>query len=190
MRRTFNFGKYAIANPNRRANEVTVEMEIRTTAKGPELSICGEAWNSRHTDCVIGGQCLDTLKKSVKHNKVFNELHRLWKNYHLNGMHTGTVEQDKAIEDSKVDGTWETCQKRLDEQKAKECPYSKPTASHYEVACEVLKEKGMYEVKLEDGTYYNYGHGWLYRAIPNEDWDIINKLMDTNNSMEDLKAIL
>lgn len=188
MKRTFSFGKYAVRNPNRKVNEITVDMELRSTDKGPELSICGDAWNSSHTDCIIGGQCLDSLSKYVNGNKVFNELYRLWRSYHLNGMHAGTIEQDKAIEDSKIDGTWEIEKDRLDKIEKAKYPWS--NASHYDIVCEVLKEKGLYEVMLEDGKPYRYGQGWLYRAIPSEDLDKINKLLDTNNSMEDLKASL
>lgn len=43
-------------------------------------------WNSRHTDYIICGQCLDDLfndYKSLRHNRLFNEVYSLWKQYHL-----------------------------------------------------------------------------------------------------------
>lgn len=186
MERTFSFGKVAYYG-KRRENLQEIKIVLRNTEKGPEFSAMADIWNRTHTDILAGGQCIDEIKGS---SKVLKEIKRLWKLYHLNGMNAGTIEQDKAIEDSKADGTWETCQKRLDEQKAKDYPYSKPTASHYEVACEVLKEKGKYEVKLEDGTDYEYGHSWLYRAIPEEDLMKIKLLLDGSKTKEELNELL
>lgn len=190
MKRTISFGKYAVSNPSRKANEICVDIEIRDKEAGPELSICGEAWNTRHTDTIYSGQCLDTLEKYLDHDKAFMELHRLWKNYHLNGMNVGTIEQDKAIEESKKDGTWEACQSILDKKKADECSYAKHTTSDYDVDCEVLKGKKLYEVKLPNGTMYRYGHGWLYRSIPSEDLAKIFLFLDKNLSLDEIRKRL
>lgn len=87
MKKTFNFGKYAIGNEKIKNNLVTITIELRETEKGMEFSACGEVWNSKKTDIIMGGQCLDFLQKYLKHNKTFNEIYNLWKKYHLNGMH-------------------------------------------------------------------------------------------------------
>ena len=85
MRKTFNFGKYAVANSNRKANEITVKVELRETEKGLEFSASGSVWNSKHTDIIMGGQCLDDLVPYLKNNKTFKTILDLWHKYHLNG---------------------------------------------------------------------------------------------------------
>lgn len=178
MKKTFNFGKIAYTDSNRKANLVTVDVclerkggettftidrktgEKTITGKTPtyvELSICGSIWNQRHTDVVCGGQCLDTIaecRNQLEEPEVFDELYNLWKNYHLNGMHAGTPEQEAAIE------AWEAQGNKYD----------------YTAACEMLKGCGLYEVNytgLSVGRRYNnepykYGHGWLVRELPGD----------------------
>ena len=92
MKRTFNFGKIDYLNHGRKDCAVTVDLELRETEKGQELSICGEIWNARHTDIYCGGQNLDTIARYVK-SPVFKELFRFWELYHLNGMHPECVHQ-------------------------------------------------------------------------------------------------
>ena len=36
----------------------------------------------------------------------------------------------------------------------------------YTWACEELKKVNLYEIPLEKGITYKYGHSWLYREIP------------------------
>ena len=89
MKNTISFGKYAIYS-NKKINEVTVSIELREKDNKPVLSICGNVWNIRHTDILMGGQCLDELAKYID-CPLFKEIYRLWKNYHLNDMHAGTI---------------------------------------------------------------------------------------------------
>lgn len=130
--------------------------EIYTGKKTPEyveLSICGEIWNHNKTDCYACGQCLDTIAKYVK-APLFKELHGYWKKYHLNGMNAGTPEQEKAVEE------WKAAGNRYD----------------YTAACEMLKEKGLYEVNFTGATTgryyknepYRYGSGWVVEEIPGD----------------------
>ena len=148
MKKTFNFGKIKYTNKSKRVNLVTVDVELRSkgrkttftidsktkektiTGKTPEyveLSICGNIWNARHSDIVCGGQCLDTIAKyrdQLSDPELFDALFNLWNNYHLNGMHAGTPEQEAAIKEWEADG------------------------NRYEYAsiCEMLKRRGLYEV--------------------------------------------
>ena len=178
MKKTFNFGKIKYTNQKKAVNLVTVDVELRRrggettftidrktgektiTGKTPEyveLSICGEIWNARHTDCVCGGQCLDEIAKyrlQLSDPELFDVIHNLWKNYHLNGMHAGTPEQEQAIEE------WEANGNRYE----------------YTAVCEMLKRRGLYEVNytgLSVGRRYNnepykYGHGWLVQELPGD----------------------
>ena len=172
-KRTLNFGKIAYVNPNRKDNPVEVTIELRqrggddiftiengdrvyTGEKTPvysELSICGDVWNRLHTDIYCGGQCLDTIAEYVK-TPLFKEVYKLWKKYHLNGMHAGTPEQEKLLDGFKAKG-W-----RYD----------------YSEACALLKDAGLYEVpfygltvgKKWNGELYTYGHGWIVQELPKE----------------------
>ena len=81
MKKTINFGKRAVNN------EITIELELRDTDKGAEFSACANVWNSKHTDIIMGGQCIDTIGKYLRGNKTYNTILDLWKKYHLNGMH-------------------------------------------------------------------------------------------------------
>ena len=146
-RKVIELGKIDFNNSGRKINAVDVEIELRDTNKGPELSICGNIWNSRHTDIVRGGQCLDKIAEYI-HSAEFKEIHRLWKNYHLNGMHPGTVRQEAYLKEHK----------------------------DYTCDCEILKEAGLYEDEQENG--YKYGHSWLYREIPEEDLRKINEILE------------
>ena len=148
MRKKFNFGKIDFNRTGRKVNQVEVEMELRGTEDRPVLSVCGEVWSMRHTDCVAGGQCLDDLMPFFKNNKKFSEIHRLWKSYHLNDMHAGDKEQEEYLKDN-LKGRYD-----------------------YEAACELLKQAGLYE---HDG--YRYGHGWIYEPIPEDDLKIIKNLL-------------
>ena len=178
MKKTFNFGKIKYTSQKKAVNLVTVDVELRRrggeitftidrktgektiTGKTPEyveLSICGSIWNSRHSDIVCGGQCLDTIakyKEQLEDKEVFETLYNLWKKYHLNGMHAGTPEQEDVIEEWKAEG------------------------NHYEytAVCEMLKRRGLYEVNytgLSVGRRYNnepykYGHDWLIQELPGD----------------------
>ena len=153
MRKTISFGKVDYNGNGRKTNEVTVELELRNTDKGIEFSACGNIWNHIHTDILCGGQCLDTITEFIT-DPTFKEIHRLWKLYHLNSMHAGTVEQEQAIEEWKAKGN------RYD----------------YTAVCEYLKSINLYEVEHE-GKPYKYGHAWLYRAIPEADLNKIKEIM-------------
>lgn len=178
MKKTFNFGKINYTNKSRRANLVEVEVELRRrggettftidrktgektiTGKTPEyveLSICGTIWNARHTDCVCAGQCLDEIAKyrrQLSDPELFDTIYNLWEKYHLNGMHAGTPEQERAIEEWKAEGN----------------------RYEYSAVCEMLKRRGLYEVNytgLSIGRRYNnepykYGHAWLIQELPGD----------------------
>lgn len=188
MKKTFTFGKIAY-NSNRRTNLVEVEMELRNrggedtftidrktgkktfTGKTPiytELSICGSIWNCKHTDILCGGQCLDTIaeyRDQLTEPELFDELLQLWEKYHLNGMHAGTPEQEKAIEEWKAEGN------RYD----------------YNAVCEMLKKRGLYEVNYTglsigrryENEPYKYGHAWLVQSLPGDVLLRVDHLLNT-----------
>ena len=138
-------------------NICEVELTLTNTAKGLEFSVCGTVWNQQQTDCTLGGQCLDemlTLARAASWSgaeiALLVEVVDLWRAHHLNGMHAGTPEQEKALENFSGD---------------------------YSARCEHLRALDLYEVEHE-GKPYKYGHGWLYRPIPAADlariWSLLN----------------
>ena len=165
MRKIFNFGKIDFYGTGRKINKVTIEVNLRDTDKGPEFSASGDVWNSKHTDIVCGGQCLDELDEfaALHDNPLFSKIYRLWKLYHLNGMNAGTVRQTKAVND-----------------------YLERTNSRYDYSqmCDYLKSIDLYEDKEYLFKYgnelkpYRYGSSWLYRSIPDEDLKIIKELLE------------
>lgn len=177
MQKTFTFGKINY-HGTRKDNLVTIDVELSNrggedtftldpitgkkmyTGKTPiytELSIRGYIWNRPGTEIICAGRCLDEINKfreQLKDKELFDELHALWKNYNLNGMHAGTPEQEQAIEE------WEAAGNLYD----------------YKAACEMLKEKGLYEVNYTglsvgrrwNNEPYRYGQGWLIRELPGD----------------------
>ena len=175
---TVNFGKIAFNYSGRKRNAADVEIELRQcggeptydrngtptgrmTPKYTELAIVGQVWNSTHTDIVMGGQCLDSMKPYI-HSDLFNEVYELWAKYHLNGMHAGTPEQEAAI-------------KAREERIGRQLTYDEQ--------CELLKEAHLYEVeytgpavgRMYDHEPYVYGHAWLIQDLPD---DVIRRVME------------
>lgn len=152
--KTFNIGKIDYYGRGRKINPVTVEVTLKEKDGKPCFSASATVYNQTKTDILTCGQCLDSIAKRTN-NKQFMELYRLWKMYHLNDMHAGTIEQEKALED------WESKGNRYD----------------YTSACEYLKSVGLYEVEY-NGKPYKYGHAWLYWDIPEYDLKVIQALFD------------
>ena len=99
-------------------------------------------------DYVYGGQCLDKIKELHPDNKLINEVHELWRKYHLNDLKAGTLKQEEYL-------------------------ISLGEYINYDWACEELKKVGLYE---DDG--YRYGSAWLYREIPIEDLKRIKEIIN------------
>lgn len=158
MKRTISFGKYAINNPNIKNNEITIDLELRETEHGLEFSACADVWNARHTDCLMVGQCLDTLQEKYIHgNKLYNEIVDLWKKHHLNGLNPGTPEQMKCIQDHKNE---------INEEDG-----------WYLKELNLLKKYGL-DVVEYNGKPYKYGTAWIYREIPQKDLDRIKEIIN------------
>ena len=86
MKRVFNFGKIDYYHTGRKINLVEVEMSYTEKGDKKVFSVSGKIWNSRETDILCGGQCLDEIAEYIK-TPLFKTIHRLWKQYHLNDMH-------------------------------------------------------------------------------------------------------
>ena len=158
MRKTFKYGKIDYSGKGRKAYAVDIEVELREDRfERPVFTVCGNIWNTKHTDIVCGGQCLDEIARYV-HNPEFKFWYTMWKKYHLNDMNAGTPEQEEAIRQ------WKEAGNKYD----------------YTEACKYLESIGLYEVEyhgIEFNGMYKYGHGWLYQPIEQKDLEkIIEKL--------------
>jgi hypothetical protein len=156
MKKTISFGKIDWYGCGRKINEVEVDVELKDSGKGPELSVCADVWNARRTDIVAGGQILDELDKFkyLGGNELFQKIHRLWKAYHLNDMHAGTPEQEKWLEEHR---TWR---------------------GDYKKDCECLEKAGLLTVRIKGRSKpYKYGSEWLYWPIPEEDLAEIKEIL-------------
>ena len=146
--RVFKFGKIA-AWGTRKIHAVEVEVCLKEKNGHPVFTASGTVWNSRGTDSIWAGQCLDRLNNinALRYNSLFARIYRLWKLYHLNDTHAGTQEQEAALK------------KHFGDQES---------IVGYEKRCAYLKSIGKYEV-MHEGKPYKYGHGWIYYPIPEED---------------------
>lgn len=109
------------------------------------VSITAEGYTSvsrreQGWDCHVAG-CNHDLSGTPQVDRIM-ELARRW---HLNDCTAGTPEQDKAVEEG-LNG------RRYD----------------YGLACDILREKGLYEVTGPHGVKYSYGHKWLLDVVPEE----------------------
>lgn len=95
MKRTFDFGCIDFENRGKAKNRVTVEMEYKEENGKKRFSVSAMVWNVLRSDCICGGQCLDTIAPYMD-NPIFSEIFRLWKAYHLNDMHPECEHQHAA----------------------------------------------------------------------------------------------
>jgi len=206
MKKYFDFGKIAF-DSTRKINKVTVKVELKEKDGKEVFSVSGDVWNSKGTDIVCGGQCLDSLVPYLKGNKTFMQIYRLWKLYHLNDMHAWCEHGDNTDASEKLkiyhlryNEEGERLSRIRDLGKFK---------SLIEVTEEGLKNipSALYEPRTYLGnkgveektrgwvTYdrvfspegyigkecpickAKYGHAWYYRPIPQEDLQVIKDLI-------------
>jgi hypothetical protein len=154
MKAIINFGKIAYSNPKLRNNLVEIEMRLETNSKNKNaFTASGLVWNSKRTDIIAGGQCLDTIKPYLKGNELYNTIFELWKKHHLNDMNSGSEEQEKLLKD-----------------------FFKDERYDYKKAVEYLKSINKYEFIYENEICY-YGKSWYHREIPIDDLNLIKDII-------------
>ena len=154
MKKTIQFGKVDYTNNGKKNCLVEVEINF----DGTKFSASGTIWNHLKTDCYCAGQILDEIKELIPNNKLFNQIHNIWKKYHLNDMTAGSPKQVEYLK---------TIQKPDD-------------AEFYTWECEQLKKVNLLhdESYLYDGKPYKYGSAWLTTEIPTEVKQEINNLIN------------
>lgn len=134
MKRNFDFGCIDFEGKGTARNRVTVEMEYKQDGEKKCFSVSANVWNTRHSDIICGGQCLDTIAPYMNNNPVFSEILRLWELYHLNDMHPECEHQhaagwDKLANEKVILYHWRMTREAMKEQdKAKKAALSALTA--------------------------------------------------------------
>lgn len=147
IEKTFQFGKIGLYG-KRKINSVEVEVALEDYPTKPVFTVSATVWNQSKTDCILAGQCLDTLVPYLKDNELFMKIHRLWKLYHLNNMKAGTPKQEAAVEE-----------------------YLKDHKYDYKEVCDYLES-----INLLEDNGYRYGTSWLYAPIVEVDLNEIKSL--------------
>lgn len=157
--KVFKFKKIDWYGKGRKINQPEVTMTLKYDEENrPCLSICGNVWNSTHTDIVCGGQNLDEMikYKSISSDPTFNKLYYLWINHHLNDCCCGSPAQLAAIK------AYHIANKEN----------SKVNLNSFDADIDYLKSVGLYD---DNGNVY--GSKWFYMEIPNDDLQMINELL-------------
>ena len=114
-RKTVIIGRGPTKNASE-AGEVSIDIEIRDTDKGPELSMCGNVWRNDRRDILSGGQNIDHIADDIATWSIpreqFTRMQEVWKAWHLNGMKAGCEHQraegwaDRPIDPTKPTNTY------------------------------------------------------------------------------------
>lgn len=175
MFRKIELGKVDFNRTGRKSNLVEIKIALKTNRNGVEVfTASGSIYNHIQSDWISGGQNLDTINEfaSMRNNKIFATVYRLWKLYHLNDLNAGTKEQMEFLARPEVQKSIERGRRR----KNSFCKYDfqKEHDSYY-ATVRKLKRCKLYKVK-HNGKDYKYGHGWIAFPIPVEDLKIIKSL--------------
>lgn len=79
--KTFDFSKIDYNGTGRKINKITVDARLVDHNEKLVFAAMGEIWNSKCTDIIRGGQCLDEIAKHV-YDPLFKKLYGWWKKYH------------------------------------------------------------------------------------------------------------
>lgn len=196
MKQIYTFGKVDYNGNGRKTHEVTIEIELKQENGKETFTAGGNVWNSKHTDIVMGGQCIDDIWKEygnqLENRKLYQMIMRLWKQYHLNDMHAGCIHQDGweniLLDDSKpktqenmaiwtypLDTPLEAIGRYI---------LSKLHGKAFKVARKFIKINGWATNQHKKGLLtkackicgHKYGSDWQYRAIPDYDMKVIRGL--------------
>lgn len=167
-----DLGKVDYLSNGKKSCPISVEVELRleSTNYGKEyyeFSAVGEILNHKGTNIYCAGQCLDTINFYRSDNKDFVKVYEWWKEYHLNDLHAGTRDQEKALKEFRQD----------------------KSTYNYRQECEYLKTLDLYEVnytgyandKEYKGEPYRYGSSWLIQMIPEDVVEEIKAFIGSHN---------
>ena len=148
-----SFGKVDYLGIGKKNCLVEVELNFNQN----KFSASGTIWNHLKTDCYSCGQNLDTIKKLIPDNKLFNKIYDIWAKYHLNDLTAGSPNQMAFL-------------KSIIRPK---------NAKFYTWECEQLEKVDLLVDKsyLHDKKPYKYGTAWLTTEIPKNIKKDINNII-------------
>lgn len=166
LRTKIPFGKIDGYRNGKNSCAVEVQLRLSETKNGPEFAASVNLYNSKGSDLIMGGQCLDKiadLSKRLQEDPLYQTILDLWKAYHLNALRAGTPEQTLMVEEGRKAGI-----------------------TKYGDICEFLKEKGLYEVPHPNkpGKMYAYGTEWIYYPIFIPDLANIRSIIEDGKVLE------
>ncbi len=144
MRKIIELGKIDYNNVGRRNNLATLELSF----DGSRFSASANVWNTRGTDIVCGGQCLEEVCAYFPQNETAQTILKIWREWHLNDMKAGSPAQEAFLKANPVKAAY--------------------PVSHYDAACAALEAAGLLvdENCIHNGKPYRYGSAWLKAEIP------------------------
>lgn len=147
MKKTMNLGKIDYNGTGRKINLVEIEVSLQDG----RLSICGDIWDSKHSNILSGGQNIDEIAKFFPNDKRVQSIKKVWERWHLNDVIAGSPNQEDFLKKHPLNAIdW--------------------NSSHYDRACEALKAAGLNPDPnyAHNGKPYEYGSAWLKEELPQE----------------------
>lgn len=160
---TLDLGKVDYSGRGRKANRVTLDVTLRHKVNDTapyldvdlkncrayvELSIMGSIMNAAGSDATSCGQIVDEIGRLFPERLTVQRLVEIWRQWHLNGMKSGTREQNRFLADGRVKVTY--------------------PKSQYESDCELLEKANLLTVSGPEKANYKYGSAWLVEPLPAE----------------------
>lgn len=185
MKRTIDLGKVDYNQSGRKINKCTLDVEI---TKAFVFKASGGIWNSKGTDFISAGQNVDEIAELFPNNEMVQRIHKLWKEYHLNDMNAGTIEQDQVLREyelKKWDTDFDLKYKQMKsegnirevcDKAANEYAMDKRRGyREFQNSKDVLNDNGKLESIGADGEMHSYGSIWHKHELPVE---IIMEMQD------------
>jgi hypothetical protein len=115
MKRVISYGKHDATGNGRKQNEVTLNVCVDANhyqsrergryTDGEHFSVFGDVWNTKHTDIIQGGQCVDYIVEHFAKDNTAHNIRALWEVFHLYDMKDIPERFRRAIVDFVVDAT-------------------------------------------------------------------------------------
>lgn len=185
-----SFGKHDWNGCGRKINLCTLELRLerehntRYNVDYWRFACRGAVWNSKGTDLICAGQCIDDMWDNIealRADPLFREIHELWKKYHLNDMHAGTPRQEALLEQLQ--------RAKQHEMEARGIKCTLPLVFSYDEATQILKEQGYY-IDTHYGQPFEYGKGWAPHEIPEDTVCRIIEIIEENQKKINASKIL
>lgn len=154
-----SFGKIDYNNCGRKLNLVTLTVRLydNKSPQGLVFTVVCDVYNSKRTDVLCCGQCLDNndiINKIRDNRNLYLEITKLWQKYGNNDMHAGTPKQEELVKNMPDD--------------------YKPELNRYDRECAWLEEHNLLRDTF-NGQEDVYRRRWFYHPIEEHDLNRIRE---------------